>query len=85
MKVLESKETPGLGDKIFKDQAFVDQFFAGPTRRWSPVKAGAGKGLPGEIDTITGATISSKVVISIINHGLEEWSPFWNRVFQARR
>jgi len=75
MKVLESKETPGLGDKIFKDQAFVDQFFAGPDTPLVPVKAGAGKGLPGEIDTITGATISSKVVISIINHGLEEWSP----------
>ena len=23
MKVLESKETPGLGDKIFKDMDFV--------------------------------------------------------------
>jgi electron transport complex protein RnfG len=75
MKVLESKETPGLGDKIFKDQAFVDQFFAGPDTPLVPVKAGAGKGLPGEIDTITGATISSKVVIGIINHGLEEWMP----------
>jgi electron transport complex protein RnfG len=75
MKVLESKETPGLGDKIFKDQAFVGQFFAGPDTPLVPVKAGAGKGLPGEIDTITGATISSKVVIDIINHGLEEWMP----------
>jgi len=75
MKVLDSKETPGLGDKIFKDQTFVDQFFASPETPLVPVKAGAGKGLPGEIDTITGATISSKVVISIINHGLEEWQP----------
>jgi electron transport complex protein RnfG len=75
MKVLDSKETPGLGDKIFKDRAFVDQFFAGPDTPLVAVKAGAGKGLPGEIDTITGATISSKVVISIINHGLEEWLP----------
>ena len=75
MKVLDSKETPGLGDKIFKDLAFVDQFFAGPETPLVGVKAGAGKGLPNEIDTITGATISSKVVIDIINHGLEEWSP----------
>ena len=75
MKVLDSKETPGLGDKIFKDQAFVDQFFAGPETPLVGVKAGAGKGLPNEIDTITGATISSKVVIDIINHGLEEWMP----------
>jgi len=75
MKVLDSKETPGLGDKIFKDQAFVDQFFAGPETPLVGVKIGAGKGKPNEIDTITGATISSKVVIDIINHGLEEWGP----------
>jgi electron transport complex protein RnfG len=75
MKVLDSKETPGLGDKIFKDQVFVDQFFAGPETPLVGVKIGAGKGKPNEIDTITGATISSKVVIDIINHGMEEWKP----------
>jgi len=79
MKVLDSKETPGLGDKIFKDQAFVDQFFAGPETPLVGVKIGAGKGRPNEIDTITGATISSKVVIDIINHALEEWTPVIDR------
>ena len=79
MKVLDSKETPGLGDKIFKDQAFVAQFFAGPETPLIGVKAGAGKGKANEIDTITGATISSKVVISIINHALEEWKPIIDR------
>jgi electron transport complex protein RnfG len=75
MKVLDSKETPGLGDKIFKDLDFVNQFFAGPETPLVGVKSGAGKGRPNEIDTITGATISSKVVISIINNGLKEWRP----------
>ena len=75
MKVLESKETPGLGDKIFKDQTFVDQFFARPQTPLLSIKAGSGKGLPGEIDAITGATISSKVVVSIINNGIAEWQP----------
>jgi electron transport complex protein RnfG len=75
MKVLESKETPGLGDKIFKDQDFVDQFFARPQTPLTSVKAGSGKGQPGEIDAITGATISSKVVVSIINNGIAEWQP----------
>ncbi len=75
MKVLESKETPGLGDKIFKDQVFVDQFFARPRTPLKAIKAGSGKGRPGEIDAITGATISSKVVVSIINNGIEEWQP----------
>jgi len=75
MKILDSKETPGLGDKIFKDMAFVNQFFAGPQTPLLGVKSGAGKGQPNEIDMITGATISSKAVIAIINHALEEWKP----------
>jgi electron transport complex protein RnfG len=75
MKVLESKETPGLGDKIFKDKAFVDQFFAGPELPLVSVKAGSGKGEPNEIDSITGATISSKTVTRIINNAVEEWMP----------
>jgi len=75
MKILDSKETPGLGDKIYKDEAYVSQFFEGPLTPLIPVKAGAGKGLPNEVDTITGATISSKAVIGIINHALEEWKP----------
>ena len=79
-KVLESKETPGLGDKIFKDEAFVKQFFDRPQTPLTAVKAGAGKGLPGEIDAITGATISSKVVVSIINNGVADWQPLLQRV-----
>jgi len=79
MKVLDSKETPGLGDKIYKDMAYVSQFFAGPETPLIPVKPGTGKGLPGEIDTITGATISSKKLIEIINHALEEWKPIMDQ------
>lgn len=75
MKILDSKETPGLGDKIFKDMNFVDQFFAGPETPLLGVKSGAGKGQPNEIDMITGATISSKAVIQIINNALKEWKP----------
>lgn len=76
MKVLDSKETPGLGDKIFKDLPWVAQFFDGPDMPLVPTKPGTGKGLPGEVDTITGATISTKKVIEIINNGLEEWKPY---------
>ncbi|MBT8051008.1 MAG: FMN-binding protein [Xanthomonadales bacterium] len=79
-KVLESKETPGLGDKIFKDQDFVQQFFDRPQTPLTAIKAGTGKGLPGEIDAITGATISSKVVVSIINNGVAEWRPMLQQV-----
>ena len=79
MKILDSKETPGLGDKIFKDMDFVNQFFAGPETPMVGVKIGAGKGQPNEIDMITGATISSKAVIQIINNALAEWKPILDK------
>ena len=64
MRVLESKETPGLGDKIFKDSAFVAEF-AGVQAPIDGVKDGGDE--PDEVDMITGATISSEAVIDIIN------------------
>lgn len=74
MKVLESKETPGLGDKIEKDQAFVQQFDGAVTPLYG-VKPRDATGDPHEIDMITGATISSKTVINVINHALERLGP----------
>ena len=71
MKVLESKETPGLGDKIFKDRGFVAEF-AGVLAPIAGVKAGAGEGGDDEVDMITGATISSRAVIDIINGRVAE-------------
>lgn len=70
MKVLESKETPGLGDKIEKDSSFVAEFRQVATPLVG-VKPGSGDGVDGEIDMITGATISSRAIIDIINHRLE--------------
>ena len=58
---------------------FVDQFFAGPETPMVGVKIGAGKGQPNEIDMITGATISSKAVIQIINNALAEWKPILDK------
>ena len=78
MKVLESKETPGLGDKIEKDSSFVSAF-AGTATPLEGVKRGAGRGTAGEIDLITGATISSRAVISIINQRLEQLDPLLER------
>ena len=81
MQVLESKETPGLGDKIEKDSSFVSTF----DRVGSPligVKAGRESGVRGEVTMITGATISSRAVVEIINHRLEVLAEpiaaFWN-------
>ncbi|MHC4135407.1 MAG: RnfABCDGE type electron transport complex subunit G [Planctomycetota bacterium] len=75
MKVLESKETPGLGDKIEKDRAWIDQF-EGAEPPLVGRKPGRGsKEDKRGIDTITGATISSRAVIKIINGALKDLGP----------
>ena len=75
MKVLESKETPGLGDKIEKDAAFKANFESlsvrlGPDARSiadpiTLVKPGE-KTEPWQVEAITGATISSRAVATIL-------------------
>lgn len=72
MRVLASRETPGLGDKIFKDKGFVanfDELAVEPAI--AVVKDG--RDAENEVDAITGATISSKAVVKIIN----ESNAFW--------
>jgi electron transport complex protein RnfG len=74
MKVLTSKETPGLGDRIEKDPSFAAGF-VGAVAPLVGVKAGRATGADDEVDMITGATISSRTVIGIINHRLEQLGP----------
>jgi electron transport complex protein RnfG len=75
MEVLESKETPGLGDKIIKDQDFVDNFKSLSIEpEVVAVKTGT-REAANEVDSISGATISSKAVVKIINAGNEKFLP----------
>jgi len=79
MTVLESKETPGLGDKIGKDPAFLANFdgldatmdgaAGGLVNRIVAVKHGK-KTNPWEIDGISGATISSVALADMLDAGL---------------
>ena len=72
-EVLDSKETPGLGDRIFKDKHFVSNFTALSVEPdIEPIKTGA-KTKPNQVETITGATISSKAVIRALQKSLREW------------
>lgn len=74
MEILESRETPGLGDKIYKDADFVAEFSAllvDP--EIVAVKKGTKTGA-NQVDAITGATISAKAVVRIINEAQGEWS-----------
>ncbi len=74
MTVMDSKETPGLGDRITRDSAFISGF-TGVTPPLIGVKAGAGEDPVHDVDMITGATISSRAVIGIINHSLDRLRP----------
>lgn len=70
--MLGQKETPGLGDKIEKDTAFVARFRG----KVAPVKGTKNSTTDASmVQTITGATISSRAVIQIINHAVALWQP----------
>ncbi|MFQ5445556.1 MAG: FMN-binding protein [Saprospiraceae bacterium] len=82
--VLESKETPGLGDKIQKDPGFLANFKALDVSLADDkntlknavvtVKHGTKKN-PWEVDGITGATISSRAIGNLLRTSTEHWVP----------
>lgn len=84
IKVLESKETPGLGDRIEKDPDFLKNFKAldvtttedanSLKHKIVTVKHGK-KEHPWQIEGITGATISSKAVGRILGQSTAQWIP----------
>jgi len=89
MRVLASKETPGLGDKIEKDPNFIANFSAldvsldaagqGLAQPIEAVKQGT-KTAPYQIDGITGATISSEAVAAILRQSSAQWVPLVYRL-----
>lgn len=82
--VLQSKETPGLGDKIEKDLDFLSNFanmdvslienLSTIKNKIIPVKHGTKKN-SWEVDGITGATISSRAIGNILGTSTEHWIP----------
>jgi electron transport complex protein RnfG len=74
MEVLESRETPGLGDKIITDDEFLGNFEALAVEpEIVPVKGG--KTESNQVDCITGATISSESVVAILESSVKRWKP----------
>ena len=90
IQVLESKETPGLGDKIETDPDFLRNFerldvslrddLSGLANPIVPVKHGE-KTEPWEIDGITGATVSSVAIADILNKSAQRWVPVIRKGF----
>ena len=72
MEVLESRETPGLGDKIIKDTHFVENFRdLAVEPEIVLVKETPDRN--NQVDAISGATISSRAVVKIINQSNSRW------------
>ena len=69
MEVLEQSETPGLGTKVTEDpyKGQYKNLVTSPQIEW--VK-GVPPTKPNEIQAVTGATISSKSVVAIVNAGI---------------
>ena len=92
MAVLESKETPGLGDKIEKDPGFLRNFskldvrlredLSGLLHPIEVVKKGK-KTEDWQIDAITGATISSKAIGRILNESTDTRLPTLKKGIEA--
>ncbi|MFA7676956.1 MAG: FMN-binding protein [Candidatus Omnitrophota bacterium] len=74
IEILESVETPGLGQRI-NDEDFRKQFMnlqvSSPVECVRNESSGAG-----QIKAITGATVSSRAVVNILNEEIEKIRPY---------
>jgi electron transport complex protein RnfG len=84
MKVIGNKETPGLGNKIETDSAFVNGF-VNSVAPITGVKKDRGKSTPNDVVMITGATISSRAVIRIIDNAIARWQPLMDAYREEAR
>lgn len=88
MQVLQSRETPGLGDRIESDAGFTSNFdrldvsltpdgtaLAHSIEFVKPLT----KQHPWQIDGITGATISSRAIADMLQQSTDHWIPLVHR------
>ena len=88
-KILDSKETPGLGDRVEKEPHFIANFErldaslnATGESLVNPivtVKQGQ-KTAPWQLDGITGATITSEAIGKLLDQSAKRWVPALERV-----
>jgi len=93
-KVLDSRETPGLGNRIESDPAFLQNFSALPVELdksgehlahvIEAVKKNR-KRYAWQVDTISGATISSTAVTTMISASAAHWVPLLQKHKQEFR
>ena len=76
LTILKQTETPGLGANIERDDLFLkfwgDRDIQAALTLHKPAASATNELTPTEINTITGATISSEAVLNIVNLSLEK-------------
>jgi RnfABCDGE-type electron transport complex G subunit len=76
LTIIKQTETPGLGANIEKEDLFLrfweDRDIGGPLVLHKPAVDSPDKLTASEINTITGATISSDAVLGVVNLSLEK-------------
>lgn len=71
LRVIEHKETPGLGDKIDIKKSDWVRLFEGRSLDNTPESAWAVKKDGGEFDQLTGATITPRAIVNAVYKGLQ--------------
>ncbi len=71
LEILEQVETPGLGT-VITEPRYTEQFINLQTTPTIEIVKGVEPSKSTEVQAITGATISSKAVVAIINNGIEQ-------------
>jgi electron transport complex protein RnfG len=78
IEVLEQSETPGLGTKIL-EPPYKDQYNGLVTSPAIKLVKGVEPSNPNEVQSITGATISSRAVVTIVNDGVAKLRALENK------
>lgn len=83
LHIVDSRETPGLGDKIETDRVFVEQFRhlsvaldpQGQVSHPLEVSKSGASSQPWQVDIVSGATVSSRAVVNIVSRSTMQWGP----------
>lgn len=78
IEILEQSETPGLGTKIL-EPPYKDQFNGLEVNPTIKLVKGVEPSSPNEVQSITGATISSRAVVTIVNEGITKLRSIENK------
>jgi electron transport complex protein RnfG len=78
IEVLEQSETPGLGTKIL-EAPYKDQYNGLVPGSAIKLVKGVEPSNPNEVRAITGATISSRAVVTIVNEGVSRLRTLENK------